>query len=78
MKYKGITAAVAMAVLVAGCQSSSSSAQKSEFGCLAGTMTGAVAGGLIGSAFGGGTGKVVAAGLGVAGGGFVGHQLACN
>jgi outer membrane lipoprotein SlyB len=72
----------AAALLLAGCQSEpgSPTAQttRSEFGCLAGTITGAVAGGLIGSAFGGGSGKVLLTGLGVAGGGFAGNRLACN
>ena len=69
------------ALVIGGCQTDESSSSKlkpSEFGCLAGTLTGAVAGGLLGSAVGGGRGRTVATGVGVAGGGAAGYALTCR
>jgi outer membrane lipoprotein SlyB len=75
----GPLAATMFLVLATACQSSSSGpSQRSEFGCLAGTVTGAVAGGLVGSAFGAGGGQRAMTGLGVGVGALGGNALTCN
>jgi outer membrane lipoprotein SlyB len=78
-RIAGPLAAATLLVLATACQSSSSGpSQRSEFGCLAGTVTGAVAGGLVGSAFGGGSGQRAMTGLGVGVGALGGNALTCN
>ena len=49
-----------------------------EFGCAAGTVSGAVVGGVLGSFVGAGTGQLVATGAGAALGGYAGNRLACG
>jgi outer membrane lipoprotein SlyB len=78
----------AVALILAGsfaltaCQSSSSDpsvrAHNAEFGCMAGTVGGAIVGGLIGSTIGGGTGRLIGAAVGLGGGGYIGNRLACG
>lgn len=66
---------------LAGCQSSSDpnvQARNAEFGCMAGTIGGAVVGGLIGSTIGAGSGAVIATAAGIGGGGYLGNRLACR
>ncbi|WP_371929629.1 hypothetical protein [Phyllobacterium sp. 21LDTY02-6] len=68
-------------MLIAGCQSSSSPdvrARNAEFGCIAGTVGGAIVGGLVGSTIGGGGGRVLAEAVGIGGGGYLGNRLACG
>ncbi|GGE50301.1 hypothetical protein GCM10007276_29220 [Agaricicola taiwanensis] len=72
---------VAIAMLLAGCQSSPDpqvQARNHEFGCVAGTIGGAIVGGLIGSTIGAGGGAVLATAAGIGGGGFLGNRLACR
>lgn len=68
MKTKALTAAVAAAFLLAGCQTGGT-------GQTTGTVGGAVAGGVIGAQFGEGTGQLIATGVGTLLGAFVGGQL---
>jgi outer membrane lipoprotein SlyB len=80
MNRMALCAAAVLAALATACQSPSATSgpsQRSEFGCLAGTATGAVAGGLIGSSFGGGSGRRAMTGLGVGVGGLGGYALTC-
>jgi outer membrane lipoprotein SlyB len=66
---------------LAACQSSSDPsvrARNAEFGCMAGTVGGAIVGGLIGSTIGGGTGRLIGTAVGVGGGGYLGNRLACG
>lgn len=81
MIKKQTVAVVATAILIAGCQSSSDpnvKAHNAEFGCIAGTVGGAIVGGLVGSAIGGGGGRVLAEAVGIGGGGYLGNRLACS
>lgn len=75
------TMAAASVLLIAGCQSSSDpqvQARNHEFGCMAGTVGGAIVGGLIGSTIGAGSGAVIATAVGIGGGGYLGNRLACQ
>ena len=81
LRSRLITVAAAT-VVIAGCQASSPPSNGGEvrshqFGCLAGTVGGAVIGGLAGSMIGGGTGQLIATGVGAAAGGVLGNELAC-
>ena len=84
LRSRLITVAAAT-VLIAGCQASSppsndlsgGEVRSHQFGCLAGTVGGAVIGGLAGSMIGGGTGQLIATGVGAAAGGVLGNELAC-
>jgi len=82
MIKRRILALVSTAVLIAGCQSSSSDpqvqAKEHEFGCMAGTVGGAIVGGLVGSTIGAGTGNVLAIGAGIGAGGYIGNRLTCS
>lgn len=81
MIKRRVLVATASAILIAGCQSSSNpevQARNSEFGCIAGTVGGAIVGGLIGTTIGGGTGAVLATAAGIGGGGYLGNRLACR
>jgi outer membrane lipoprotein SlyB len=72
---------LAAASLLASCQSNSNpevQARNHEFGCIAGTVGGAIVGGLIGSTIGGGTGRLIGEAVGIGGGGFLGNRLACR
>lgn len=73
MSIQNIRRAVAVLVLagvLAGCQTSQMGTKETV-----GTLGGAAVGGFIGSRFGGGAGKLVATGLGVLLGGFVGREV---
>lgn len=81
MIKRRILVVLATAILVTGCQSSSNpevQARNSEFGCMAGTVGGAIVGGLIGSTIGAGSGAVLATAAGIGGGGYLGNRLACG
>ncbi|MGH6763069.1 MAG: hypothetical protein ACRECW_15965 [Phyllobacterium sp.] len=81
MLKRRIIAVSAAILMIAGCQSSSDpqvQARNHEFGCIAGTVGGAIVGGLIGSTIGGGSGRVIASAVGIGGGGYLGNRLACN
>ncbi len=81
MKRTTLAIVLAGTFALAGCQSSSDpnvQARNSEFGCMAGTIGGAVVGGLIGSTIGAGSGAVLATAAGIGGGGYLGNRLACR
>jgi outer membrane lipoprotein SlyB len=81
MTKRRMAGVAAVAMLIAGCQSSSNpqvQARNHEFGCVAGTVGGAIVGGLIGSTIGAGSGAVLATAAGIGGGGFLGNRLACR
>ena len=83
MKKPAVALILAGSVALTACQSSSSSdpsvrAHNAEFGCMAGTVGGAIVGGLIGSTIGGGTGRLIGTAVGIGGGGFIGNRLACS
>lgn len=82
MMKPGIVAVATASLLLAGCQSSSDpysgQSRQHEFGCLAGTIGGAVVGGLVGSAIGAGTGQLIATGIGAGVGTYAGNRLACG
>lgn len=78
MKSAILLAAVA-GLALAGCSSGGTPEQRQhEFGCAAGTVSGAVVGGVLGSFIGAGTGQLVATGAGAALGGYAGNRLACG
>jgi outer membrane lipoprotein SlyB len=83
MKKPAVALILAGSFALTACQSSSSSdpsvrAHNAEFGCMAGTVGGAIVGGLIGSTIGGGTGRIIGTAVGIGGGGFIGNRLACG
>jgi outer membrane lipoprotein SlyB len=81
MTLRKVLAATSAALLAASCQSNPDpqvQARNSEFGCIAGTVGGAVIGGLVGSTIGAGSGNVLAVAAGIGGGGYLGNRLACR
>ncbi|KXF74861.1 hypothetical protein ATN84_21785 [Paramesorhizobium deserti] len=81
MKKSIVTIVLSGTFALSACQSSSDPnvrAQNAEFGCIAGTVGGAIVGGLIGSTIGGGTGRVIGSAIGIGGGGYLGNRLACG
>jgi uncharacterized protein YcfJ len=74
-----LTLVAAGALAVAACTTSTTPAERQhEFGCAAGTVSGAVVGGVLGSLVGGVTGQLIATGAGAALGGYAGSRLACG
>jgi uncharacterized protein YcfJ len=81
MKKPAVALILAGSFALTACQSSSDPsvrAHNAEFGCMAGTIGGAIVGGLIGSTLGGGTGRIIGTAVGVGGGGFLGNRLTCR
>jgi uncharacterized protein YcfJ len=81
MRKSTLAIVLAGTFVLTACQSSSNpevQARNSEFGCIAGTVGGAIVGGLIGSTIGGGTGRVIGSAIGIGGGGYLGNRLACG
>jgi outer membrane lipoprotein SlyB len=81
MKKPAVALILAGSFVLTACQSSSDPsvrAHNAEFGCMAGTVGGAIVGGLIGSTIGGGTGRIIGTAVGVGGGGFLGNRLTCR
>lgn len=66
-------------LVLSGCQSATSSRTNTgDFGCLAGTVSGAILGGFAGSAIGAGSGQLWAVGGGATLGGAAGSALTCR
>ena len=76
MKSAILLATVAGFALAACSPDATPEQRKHEFGCAAGTLSGAVVGGVLGSFVGDGTGQIVATGAGVALGSYAGNKLA--
>ncbi|CAN7397548.1 MULTISPECIES: membrane protein [Ensifer] len=74
-----LTLILAGGLALSGCQSATySRTSTGDFGCLAGTVSGAILGGFAGSAIGAGTGQLWAVGGGATLGGAVGNALTCR
>lgn len=76
---RAILLATVAGIALGGCTAGATPEQRQhEFGCAAGTVSGAVVGGVLGSFVGAGTGQLVATGAGAALGGYAGKRLACG
>ncbi|MDX0911615.1 hypothetical protein GOE02_20050 [Sinorhizobium medicae] len=79
MKNCTITLTLAGCLALSGCQSASmTGGRPGEFGCIAGTVGGAVVGGLAGATIGSGTGQLWAVGGGTVLGSAAGSALTCT
>ncbi|MGF6176720.1 hypothetical protein [Ensifer sp. 4252] len=74
-----LTLILAGGLALSGCQSATmSQGGAGDFGCLAGTVSGAILGGFAGSAIGAGSGQLWAVGGGATLGGAAGSALTCR